>query len=119
MLNPQNSWHHPPCKIMLTDAGRFKNEQATAKADVFFIHPTTDVMALRGNANLDNKAINRQTDNYTIKYQASVFNGSCKVYAPRYRQAALHNFFTKIIDRAQDAFDTAYSDIKIWFLNII
>ena len=89
--------------------------QATAKADVFFIHPTTDVTGFKGNANIDSKAINRQTDNYSIKYQASVFNGSCKVYAPRYRQAALHNFFTKNTDRAQGAFDTAYSDVKAAF----
>ncbi len=90
-------------------------EQATAKADVFFIHPTTDITGFKGNANIDSKIINRQTDNYSIKYQASVFNGSCKVYAPRYRQAALHNFFTKNTDRAQGAFDTAYSDVKAAF----
>lgn len=92
-----------------------KDEQANAQVDVFFIHPTTDVTGFKGNASIDNKAINRQTDNFPIKYQASVFNGSCRIYAPRYRQAALHNFFTKNSDRSQEAFDTAYADVKAAF----
>lgn len=89
-----------------------KDEQANALVDVFFIHPTTDVTGFKGNASIDNKAINRQTDNFSIKYQASVFNGSCKVYAPRYRQAALHNFFSKNSERSKEAIDLAYEDVK-------
>ncbi|MFN8261094.1 MAG: DUF3089 domain-containing protein [Chitinophagales bacterium] len=92
-----------------------KDNQETAEADVFYIHPTTDVTGFKGNASIDNKSINRQTDNFPIKYQASVFNGSCKVYAPRYRQAALNNFFTKNSERSQEAFDTAYADVKAAF----
>ena len=88
------------------------DQQDSAKADVFFIHPTTNIYGIKGNAGLDKDKINKLTDKTTIKYQASVFNGACKVYAPRYRQAALHNFFTKNTDEAQVAFDLAYSDIK-------
>ena len=88
------------------------NSQDSAMVDVFFIHPTTDVAGFKGNANIENKMINKQTDNFSIKYQASVFNESCKVYAPRYRQAALNNFFSKNSDRAKEAFDFAYQDIK-------
>ena len=92
-------------------AGLIDN-QDSAKADVFFIHPTTDLYGLGGNAKLDKDKLNNITDKTTIKYQASVFNGSCKVYAPRYRQAALHNFFMKNSVEAQSAFDLAYSDVK-------
>jgi hypothetical protein len=88
------------------------NKQDSAQVDVFFIHPTTDVTGFKGNANIDNKAINNQTDDFPIKYQASVFNESCKVYAPRYRQAALHNFFTKNNEKSEQAFDVAYQDVK-------
>ena len=91
------------------------NKQDSAQVDVFFIHPTTDVTGFKGNANIDNKAINNQTDDFPIKYQASVFNESCKVYAPRYRQAALNNFFTKNNETSQKAFDIAYQDIKAAF----
>lgn len=88
------------------------NLQDSAKVDVFFIHPTTDVAGFKGNASLESKMINKQTDNFSIKFQASVFNESCKVYAPRYRQAALNNFFSKNTDRSKEAFDVAYQDIK-------
>ena len=91
------------------------DNQDSAKADVFFIHPTTDLYGLSGNADLDKEKINNITDKTTIKYQASVFNGSCKVYAPRYRQAALHNFFTRNSENAQEAFDLAYADVKSAF----
>lgn len=88
------------------------NKQDSAMVDVFFIHPTTDVTGFKGNANLDSKSINKQTDNFPIKYQASVFNESCKVYAPRYRQAALNNFFTKNSEHSKQAFNIAYSDVR-------
>lgn len=88
------------------------NNQDSAQVDVFFIHPTTDVTGFKGNASLDSKSVNNQTDNFPIKYQASVFNGSCKVYAPRYRQAVLNNFFTKNENNSQKAFDLAYQDVK-------
>ncbi|MFN8237930.1 MAG: DUF3089 domain-containing protein [Chitinophagales bacterium] len=89
-----------------------RDNQDSARADVFFIHPTTDLTGFKGNANIENNAINNQTDNFPIKYQASVFNGSCKVYAPRYRQAALNNFFARNSERSRDAFDFAYQDIR-------
>lgn len=92
-----------------------KNNQDSALADVFYIHPTTNLTGFKGNADLDSKAINNQTDELPIKYQASVFNGSCKVYAPRYRQAALNNFFSKNTDRSKEAFDVAYADVKAAF----
>ncbi|HMZ33641.1 MAG TPA: DUF3089 domain-containing protein [Chitinophagales bacterium] len=88
------------------------NKQDSARADVFFIHPTSYFTAIKGNASIDDKMVNKQTDKFSIKYQASVFNESCKVYAPRYRQAALNNFFTSNKERAQLAFDTAYADVK-------
>lgn len=94
-----------------------KNNQATAEADVFFIHPTTDVYGFKpsGNTKIDNNRVNRQTDDLSIKYQASVFNVSCKVYAPRYQQAVLHNFFSQNTEKSKKSFDIAYTDIKAAF----
>jgi hypothetical protein len=93
------------------------NNQQEARADVFFVHPTTDVFGLKvsGNTKIDNKRVNKQTDRFAMKYQASVFNGSCKIYAPRYRQAALHNFFSKNTQKSRAAFDTAYADVRAAF----
>lgn len=90
-----------------------------AKADVFFIHPTTYTdpkMPMGWNADINNEALNRKTDASTILYQASVFNGNCRVYAPRYRQANLQAFYTRDTLRAQAAFDTAYEDVRNAFL---
>lgn len=88
------------------------DNQATANADVFFIHPTTAIVGYKGNADINDEKLNKKTDETTIQYQASVFNGACKVYAPRYRQALLHNFFKRNSQSAQQAFDLAYQDVK-------
>lgn len=97
------------------NASGLKNNQDNALADVFYIHPTTDIMGFKGNANINNERLNKYTDDFPIKNQASVYNGSCRVFAPRYRQAALNNFFARNSDHAQNAFDTAYADIKAAF----
>jgi hypothetical protein len=92
-----------------------KNMQDSSLADVFYIHPTTYYNIYSTNANLLNRALNKITDETAVRMQASVFNASCKVYAPRYRQAALQNFFRKDQKRSIDAFDIAYEDVKAAF----
>lgn len=88
----------------------------TKSVDVFFIHPTTftDSEDSSWNAAIDNAAINQKTDMSSILYQASVFNESCRIFAPRYRQAHIRAFFTdKTI--AAPYFDIAYQDVKAAF----
>ncbi|MFK7905235.1 MAG: DUF3089 domain-containing protein [Chitinophagales bacterium] len=90
-----------------------KNEQETAKVDVFFVHPTTLTKGDPWNASLTNKELNDKTDDSTIKLQASVFNGSGRIYAPRYRQANLRAFYKeKGTEEAKQALDLAYEDVK-------
>ncbi|MHB1413784.1 MAG: DUF3089 domain-containing protein, partial [Chloroflexota bacterium] len=63
------------------------------------------------NAALDSPVLNQITDQGTLRHQASVFNGSAKIYAPRYRQATLSSF----LDRTGSgwrALDLAYGDVK-------
>jgi len=50
----------------------------------------------------------------SIRNQASIFNESCRVYAPRYRQATLYSFFDQK-DNGKKALDLAYEDIKSAF----
>ncbi|RYF85872.1 MAG: DUF3089 domain-containing protein [Chitinophagaceae bacterium] len=82
--------------------------------DVFFVHPTTLTQRsdTNSNASLDDEAINQKTDNSSILYQASAFNGQAKVYAPRYRQAHYQNYFTADTVRSRHAFELAYQDVK-------
>jgi hypothetical protein len=92
-----------------------KNEKRDSAADVFFLHPTTYTGVMTDgewNADINNETLNTYTDNRTILNQATIFNGSCRVFAPRYRQAHLRAFFSFNNPAATKAFDTAYADLK-------
>ena len=94
-----------------------KNYAKDSSADVFFIYPTTLISPKddRWNAPIDDAFINAKTDYSTILYQASAFNEQCRIFAPRYRQANLKAFYTADKTNAYQAFELAYSDIKIAF----
>lgn len=84
-------------------------------ADVFFLHPTTytgDKNQDKWNASIDDQKLNKKTDEGTIRFQASAFNYAGRVFAPRYRQAHLHAYFTDDKLSAKKAFDVAYEDVK-------
>lgn len=87
-----------------------------SSADVFFIHPTTlTSKALAGkvwNASFINDTLNAKTDYTSILYQASIFNGSARVYAPRYRQAHIYSFYSIEQSASQIALELAYADVK-------
>jgi hypothetical protein len=67
------------------------------------------------NADVNDSILNHLTDLRTILYQASVFNGSCRVFAPRYRQAHLKAYFQINSDQSKNAFDLAYEDLRTAF----
>ncbi|MBL7814902.1 MAG: DUF3089 domain-containing protein [Saprospiraceae bacterium] len=95
-----------------------KDEQATAEVDIFFLHPTTYTNQ-RGNdqwnGDVNSQKLNDKTDKGSIQYQASLFNGVGRVYAPRYRQAHYFSFFTTDKASAEQAFEVAYEDIRAAF----
>ncbi|HUR31452.1 MAG TPA: DUF3089 domain-containing protein [Saprospiraceae bacterium] len=92
----------------------WKNVQATSPVDVFFIHPTSYIGKSgqnKWNADINDVKVNDDVDQAPIRYQATIFNGAGKVYAPRYRQAHLHAFFTKRKEDAKAALALAYKDV--------
>ncbi|MEO6166685.1 MAG: DUF3089 domain-containing protein [Chitinophagales bacterium] len=95
------------------------NGEATATADVFFIHPTIytykPTTAYEWNGDVNDVTLNTKTDYSTIHYQVTVFNGSCKIYAPRYRQAHITAFYAAKGDDGREALDIAYSDVRAAF----
>lgn len=97
----------------------YRDGQDSARADVFFVHPTVYLGQPPANdawnAELRDSVLNRTVDNSTILNQASVFNGSCRVYAPRYRQAHYAVFTTADTASARHALDLAYADVKAAF----
>jgi CubicO group peptidase (beta-lactamase class C family) len=94
---------------------RIPAAQASARADVFYVHPTTYNTQAHWNQDIADRATNEWTDNSVVARQATVFNACCRVYAPRYRQAATGAL--ESTDGSGDrAFELAYEDIKSAFL---
>jgi len=111
-------WAAHPDKVDMADidaSDKVRDMQSSATADVFFVHPTTFVQRTKWNiwnADIDDAAVNKRTDDLSIKNQASVFNGSARVYAPRYRQVHLKAFIRNNNRKLEKALDIAYEDVK-------
>lgn len=88
------------------------DNQNNATADVFFIYPTHFFSRKEWNADVNDTKLNNHIAERSIYHQASVFNGSCKVYAPYYRQATFNAYFSLDNPDAYKAFDLAYLDVK-------
>ncbi|MDH4018160.1 MAG: DUF3089 domain-containing protein [Xanthomonadales bacterium] len=88
--------------------------QANAAVDVFFVHPTTFLSSAGWNAPMGDLASGNWVDNAVMPAQASVFNGSARVFAPRYRQAQIYVFFA-LEDGGNDALELAYTDVEAAF----
>jgi len=93
-----------------------RNAQNEARVDVFFIHPTTFFSPWSWNAAADNSFTNLVTDAVFISQQASVFNGTARIFAPRYRQMSIGAFNSSDED---EALNVAYSDIKRAFTHYL
>lgn len=81
-----------------------------ARADVFYVHPTSYVGAA-WNGPVDDPALNEATDRVATGIQATAFNRCCAVYAPRYRQANGMAFPHPSAD-GERAIDLAYGDVR-------
>ena len=99
-----------------------ERSSSDTETDVFFIHPTT-YTSYKGdvvwNADITDQDLNDRTDNTTIRYQASAFNGGGRVYAPRYRQAHIEAFYTEDRVLGEHALDYAYEDVKHAFAHYL
>jgi len=115
-------WSAHPAKTDPSDStpSTIVSSRKALLADVFFIHPTTltdkKTEGVLWNARLNDADINLKTDYTSMLYQASVFNGSCRVFAPRYRQAHIYSFRTQDTAKAIEAFRLAYADVRSAFI---
>ncbi|MFL0804028.1 MAG: DUF3089 domain-containing protein [Agarilytica sp.] len=75
---------------LLPTISTLTDNQDGANVDVFYVHPTTFTSKDAWNADAKTPLVFGKFD--PIKVQASIFNGSARVYAPRYRQATLFAF---------------------------
>ncbi|MBT4739301.1 MAG: DUF3089 domain-containing protein [Rhodospirillaceae bacterium] len=88
--------------------------QSMAQADVFYIHPTTYRGSENWNQDVAMEDVNIWTDISVVARQASAFNGCCKIYAPRYRQATIAALGAPD-DSGMRAYAFAYEDVlRAW-----
>jgi len=117
------NWASHPNKIDPADRTplpAITNAEKDAAVDVLFFYPTTYTGFKRyekdWNADVNDVKTNKKTDASPILFQASIFNGAGRVYAPRYRQAHLSVFYNdKKQDSGKKALELAYSDIEAAF----
>ncbi|MBI1262536.1 MAG: DUF3089 domain-containing protein [Rhizobiales bacterium] len=96
-----------------------RDGQAEALVDVFFIHPTTYYSKDGWNAHFDEGGTTKELlESGVLRYQASAYNGCCRIFAPRYRQATLYSFMDKSGD-GDKALDLAYQDVSAAFEEFI
>ena len=79
--------------------------------DVFYVHPTIYAKGQTWNADLADQKLNDKVDRLPVRFQASPFNRTARVYAPRYRQAIVDVFYHPS-DDGEKALDLAYEDVK-------
>ena len=116
-------WAAHPDKVDLADRTplpEIQNRQSDAAIDVLYFYPTTytgsDRYETRWNAAVADSRTNKKTDETAILFQASIFNGVGRVFAPRYRQAHLNVFFNKTKQESgKKALEVAYADIDAAF----
>jgi len=83
------------------------------RAAVFFVHPTSFLDRSAWNAPLDNAEANGRAELF-LRGQASAFNSTGAIWAPRYRQATFGAFLTSKA-QARQALDFAYRDVAAAF----
>ena len=105
---------HPDAADLVPAGESIGDRQAQAAVDVFYIHPTTFRGRDNWNQDMTDAQTNAWTDISVIARQAAAFNGCCKIYAPRYRQAATAAVYAKD-DSGDKARALGYEDVKAAF----
>ncbi len=111
--NPEN-WSALPGRRDTADAtprgSPARDRQATAQVDCFYVHPTTYFFGGHWNASTNLWLTNFITDGGPVIQQASAFNGTARVFAPRYRQMTLGGY-SHDDDNRREALGLAYGDV--------
>ena len=100
-----------PGLATVTPAGLTPIAATEAAADVFFIHPTTFFGTDNWNAETHGTIASRMLEDMVVPAQVSVFNGCCRLFAPRYRQATFYVFLGPD-EHGRRALEVAYADVR-------
>jgi hypothetical protein len=82
--------------------------------DVFFVYPTMFLNRkdVRWNADINDKSLNKNIIDKTIKYQASAFGKAGNLYVPFYRQSHYKVYIEPFSEYEEKSRAIAYSDIR-------
>lgn len=83
--------------------------------DVFYVYPTIYRNGETWNADVADEKLNKKIDKLPVRLQASVFNKTGRVYAPRYRQSDVDAFYSEHREEGAKALEFAYQDVKAAF----
>lgn len=116
----ETSWAALPQKIDSADAlpanTGLVDAQDTSGVDVFYIYPTIYTGSRRyekkWNAPIEEARVREKVDKSAVRFQASIFNGVGKVYAPYYRQMHIKGYFSKDRNSAHQAMELAWQDVS-------
>ena len=88
-----------------------------AGVDVFFLYPTlfTDPKEEGWNADIYTEKIRKDVDNFAVKYQASAWARSGRLFVPYYRQTHYRVFVSPYDQKGRPAWELSYADIKAAF----
>ena len=110
--NELKSWAaHPELK----DSPIEKYKKENTKVDVFYIYPTvlSETSNTDWNADIFDDKLRENVRNIAIKYQASAWAGSARVFSPFYRQVHYRAFFEPFTENGgRAAYEIAYKDVK-------
>ena len=117
------AWLSLPGRTDASDAVPKKSPQQreamdSLDVDVFFLHPTQLFRGEHWNAQLNDARVNRMTEKYPMRLQASAFNVGGRLYAPRYRQAHI-GVFTWQDSTSWKALELAYQDVRTAFVHYL
>jgi len=112
----EENWAVLPSKYTEELKVFLKDSVNELKADVFFVYPTLmiDKKDIRWNVSTSDQELNNKVLNTAVKFQASAWATSGKLYVPFYRQAHLRSY-SFLDNGGQEALLLAYSDVKAAF----
>lgn len=83
------------------------------EVDVFYVYPTIYQKGKTWCADVNNEKLNGKIDRLPVHFQATVFNASARVYAPRYRQGIITCYYDSV--NGPKGLDFAYQDVRTAF----
>lgn len=97
----------------LPSASDYRDRQAEAEVDVFYVHPTAAFYGDYWVASIEDNLLHRVAVDYGIMpQQASAFNGAGRVFAPRYRSVRMPIWTAEDQASMKQATALAYDDVK-------